>query len=81
LEHDRFYAGQLTHVWLWKDWSGHWYPKKEAGIDLVAEQRDGTLWAIQAKAYNPDYWVTRDDLLKFLAESRWRVPVTESTRT
>jgi HJR/Mrr/RecB family endonuclease len=24
----------------------------EAGIDLVAETRDGHLWAIQAKAYD-----------------------------
>ena len=41
LQHDPVYAGQLTHVWLWKNWPGRWYPKKEAGIDLVAEHRDG----------------------------------------
>jgi predicted helicase len=52
LEHDPFYASQLARVWLWKDWPGRWYPKKEAGIDLVAQHRDGTLWAIQAKAYD-----------------------------
>ena len=69
LEHDPVYAGQLTHVWLWKDWPGRWYPKKEAGIDLVAEHRDGTLWAIQAKAYKPDYWVTKEDMNSFLSES------------
>ena len=33
LEHDPVYAGQLARVWLWKDWPGRWYPKKEAGID------------------------------------------------
>jgi superfamily II DNA or RNA helicase len=69
LEHDPVYAGQLTRVWLWKDWPGRWYPKKEAGIDLVAEHRDGTLWAIQCKAYNPAYPVTKDDVDKFLSES------------
>lgn len=69
LEHDPVYAGQLTHVWLWKDWIGRWYPKKEAGIDLVAEHRDGTLWAIQAKAYGPAYWVTKGDVDTFLSES------------
>ena len=69
LQHDPVYAGQLTHVWLWKDWPGRWYPKKEAGIDLVAKHRDGTLWAIQAKAYGPAYSVTKHDVDKFLSES------------
>ncbi|WP_186244061.1 DEAD/DEAH box helicase [Mycobacterium simulans] len=69
LEHDPFYASQLAHVWLWKDWPGRWYPKKEAGIDLVAQHRDGTLWAIQAKAYDQAYAVTKHDVDKFLSES------------
>jgi superfamily II DNA or RNA helicase len=69
LEHDPFYADQLTRVWLWKDWPGRWYPKKEAGIDLVAQHRDGTLWAIQAKAYGQAYSVTKHDVDKFLSES------------
>jgi superfamily II DNA or RNA helicase len=69
LEHDPVYAGQLTRVWLWKDWPGRWYPKKEAGIDLVAEHRDGTLWAIQSKAYDPAYSVTKEGMNSFLSES------------
>ena len=69
LEHDPFYASQLARVWLWKDWPGRWYPKKEAGIDLVAEHRDGTLWAIQAKAYGPAHWVTKGNVDTFLSES------------
>jgi predicted helicase len=36
---------------------------------LVAEDRQGHLWAIQAKAYNPSYRVTKRDVNKFLAES------------
>ena len=69
LEHDPFYASQLARVWLWKDWPGRWYPKREAGIDLVAQHRDGSLWAIQAKAYNEAYSVTKHDVDKFLSES------------
>jgi len=61
LEHDPFYASQLARVWLWKDWPGRWYAKREGGIDLVAEHRDGTLWAIQAKACDPAYSVTKHD--------------------
>lgn len=69
LGHDPFYASQLARVWLWKDWPGRWYPKKEAGIDLVAQHCDGTLWAIQAKAYDEAYSVTKADVDKFLSES------------
>jgi superfamily II DNA or RNA helicase len=69
LQHDPVYAGQLTRVWLWRDWPGRWYPKKEAGIDLVAEHRDGTLWAIQSKAYDPAHSVTKEAMNSFLSES------------
>lgn len=39
------------------------------GIDLVAEDLDGRLWAIQAKAYKPENAVTKADVDKFLSES------------
>jgi superfamily II DNA or RNA helicase len=67
LKHDPVYARRLKHVWLWNDW-----PKKggpDAGIDLVAEDTDGKLWAIQAKAYDPAYSVTKKDVNTFLAEA------------
>ena len=67
LEHDPVYAGQLTRVWLWKDWPGRW--RVDAGIDLVAEHHDGTLWAIQCKAYDPAYSVTSHDVDTLLTES------------
>jgi predicted helicase len=54
-------------VWLWDEWPGWW--GKEAGIDLVAEDRDGKLWAVQAKAYDPKYRVTKSDIDTFLSES------------
>jgi hypothetical protein len=41
----------------------------DAGIDLVAKDHDGRLWAIQAKAYAPENAVTKADVDKFLAES------------
>ena len=53
--------------WLWKEWAGRW--GADAGIDLVAEDYDGRLWAIQAKAYAPDNTITKADVDKFLAES------------
>ena len=54
-------------MWLWKDWPDRW--GADAGIDLVARTRDGQLWAIQAKAYDPARTVTKADLDTFLSES------------
>ena len=60
LETDPIYAPQLKRVWLWKEWPGRW--GVDAGIDLVAEATDGKHWAIQAKAYAPDYWIKKSDV-------------------
>ena len=67
LENDPVYSHELKTVWLWKDWPGRW--GGDAGIDLVAEDRNGGLWAIQAKAYDPKYRVSKKDVDKFLSES------------
>nr|MBA3431759.1 restriction endonuclease [Actinomycetota bacterium] len=58
----------LEEVWLWKDWPGR-KGSRETGIDLVARAFDGRLWAIQAKAYHRDYYVTKQDLDSFLSAS------------
>ena len=68
LQNDPVYSHELKNVWLWKEWPDRW-KETEAGIDLVAEHQDGTLWAIQAKAYAEDYSVTKHDMDAFLAES------------
>src|SRR5271155_1381033 len=67
LANDPVYKHELRRVWLWSEWPGRW--GADAGIDLVAEDRNGHLWAIQAKAYDPAYRVTKRDVNKFLAES------------
>jgi superfamily II DNA or RNA helicase len=71
LENDPVYSHELKTVWLWNDWPGRW--GGDAGIDLVAEDRNGDLWAIQAKAYDPKYRVSKKDVDKFLAESGRKV--------
>jgi predicted helicase len=50
------------------------------GIDLVARTRDGQLWAVQAKAYDPSNTVTKADVDTFLSESSrsqfaYRLPI------
>jgi superfamily II DNA or RNA helicase len=67
LMNDPQYRTALRQVWLWDDWHGRW--SADAGIDLVAEDQAGRLWAIQAKAYDPHYGVTKADVDTFLSES------------
>jgi predicted helicase len=70
LTHAPEYQAQLRRVWLWDDWPDR--PSQDLGIDLMAEARSGDVWAIQAKAYAPDYSVTKRDLDSFLAASASR---------
>jgi superfamily II DNA or RNA helicase len=67
LTNDPTYKSTLRRVWLWDEWSGRW--GGDAGIDLVAEDYAGRLWAIQSKAYSPENAVTKADVDKFLSES------------
>src|SRR5258706_6120799 len=71
LENDPEYKRQLRHVWLWNDWPHRW--GRDKGIDLVAEDFDGKIWAIQAKAYAPQYSITKPDVDRFLSESSRKI--------
>jgi superfamily II DNA or RNA helicase len=64
---DPLYRRELERVWLWDEWPGRW--GADAGIDLVGKARDGGLWAIQAKAYDPRYRIKKSDVDTFLSES------------
>ena len=61
------YRERFKRVWLWQEWPDAWGP--DAGIDLVAEEDGGGLWAIQAKAYDPAYAIRKADVDSFLSES------------
>lgn len=67
LENDPYYRDTVRKVWLWDDWEHRW--GGDAGIDLVVEDSEGKLWAVQCKAYDPDRAVTKKDVDKFLSES------------
>ena len=67
LENAPEYAAKVEKVWLWDDWPGRW--AADAGIDLVARDRDGGLWAVQAKHYAPAYAIRKADVDSFLSES------------
>ncbi|MGZ6565222.1 MAG: restriction endonuclease [Solirubrobacteraceae bacterium] len=38
-------------------------------MDLVADERDGRLWAIQAKAYDASCAIKKSDVDSFLSQS------------
>jgi superfamily II DNA or RNA helicase len=67
LENDPVYKIELRRVWRWNDWPGRW--GADAGIDLVAKDQQDRLWAIQSKAYDSQYAVTKADVDSFLSES------------
>ena len=68
LTNDSRYKSLLRQLWLWKEWPDRW-SDAEAGIDLVAEDINGHLWAVQAKAYADGEPIPKRELNKFLAES------------
>ncbi|WNG83730.1 Helicase associated domain protein [Mycobacterium sp. ITM-2016-00316] len=68
LENDPYYAHELVRVDLWKD-SPHKWGTKDLGTDLIAVHRDGGLWSIQAKAYGPNYRITKRDVDSWLSDS------------
>jgi predicted helicase len=61
------YRRKFRRVSLWSEWPDAWAP--DAGIDLVAEEHEGGLWEIQAKAYAPGYSMKKADVDCFLRRS------------
>jgi len=57
----------LKKVWLWNDW-----PEKDAsdeGIDIIAENSDGELYAVQCKLYDEDHTISKSDVDSFFEKS------------
>jgi len=50
---DRYYSNRFVKVQKWKAWPGN-DGQPDTGIDMVAEERDGTLCAIQCKCHSVD---------------------------
>jgi superfamily II DNA or RNA helicase len=67
LENDPYYKQKFTKIWLWKNWPERWGSDK--GIDLIAQTTHGEIWAIQSKAYDESYYITKEDIDSFLSES------------
>ena len=58
---------RFSQVWLWKEWPGRDGP--DIGIDLVAEEEEGGLCAIQCKFFDPHRPVPKKDIDSFMSAS------------
>ena len=67
LETDPTFKDRYAKVWLWNDWPGR--RSGDIGIDLVAQNMDATLTAIQCKCYDPNSTLYEQNLATFLANS------------
>lgn len=67
LLNDELWSSLIRQVWLWDEWPNR--NTRDLGIDLVAEGFDGTLWAIQCKAYDPESSLKKSDIDSFLSAS------------
>ncbi|MDP9234979.1 MAG: DEAD/DEAH box helicase family protein [Actinomycetota bacterium] len=73
LENDLKYRDEFKKVWLWKDWPGR-DGRRDKGIDIVAQEHGGQLWAVQTKCYAADQSIRLasghgSDLNSFIADS------------
>ena len=67
LRNDPIWTRQIKNVWLWADWPNRHGP--DTGVDLVAEQYDGSLVAVQCKAYSESTPITKSSIDSFISAS------------
>ena len=58
---------RFSQVWMWNEWPGRDGP--DIGVDLVAEEREGGLCAIQCKFFDPHNPVPKKDIDSFMSAS------------
>ena len=67
LKEDPRYKGLLADVWLWDEWPGR--QEGDTGIDIVAKEQGGDLWAVQCKFYESENPLPKSGIDSFLATS------------
>ena len=67
LRTDPGYQDLYAEVWQWNEWPGR--RSGDIGVDLVAQNMDGGLTAIQCKCYDPNSTIYEQHLATFLANS------------
>jgi len=65
LQNDPIHSRDIKKVWLWDEWPDR--PGPDVGIDLVAELKDGTLVAVQAKCFDSERDIPKSELDSFIS--------------
>ena len=68
MENDPAWSKKVDKVWLWDDYPDKWQ-RQDLGTDLVFRDREGLIWAVQAKFYAEARRTTKSDLNSFLADT------------
>jgi predicted helicase len=61
-------SSQFKKVWMFSDWPKAW-SSTDIGTDLIAEDQDGKICAIQAKFYKKDGTIPKRDIDSFLSDT------------
>ena len=69
LSEDPLFVDRFKRVWQWHEWPSRPPGEPDTGIDLVAQERDGGVCAIQCKFYAPNTTISREDINSFLGAS------------
>ncbi|WP_028358281.1 DEAD/DEAH box helicase [Brackiella oedipodis] len=70
LRNEPFYQDLYAEVWTYGQWAAtQGLSKKDTGIDLVAQTREGEVHAIQCKNYGPNYSIKKADIDSFMTAS------------
>jgi len=73
-EIDPLYQNRFEKIWLWSEWPGRGNIP-DTGIDLVAQEREGGVCAIQCKFYQQGTSIGKDSIDSFVTASN-RKPFT-----
>jgi len=65
LQNDPIHSRDIKKVWLWDEWPDR--PGPDIGIDLVAELKDGSLLAVQAKCFDSERDIPKSELDSFIS--------------
>ena len=68
LEKDPEWSKRIDKVWLWDDYPDKWQ-RKDLGTDLVFRDKEGLIWAVQAKCYSEHRKVIKAHVDSFIADS------------
>lgn len=68
LENDPKWSKSVDKVWLWDEYPNKWQ-SQDLGTDLVFHDKDGLVWAVQAKCYSEHRSTTKGDMNSFLADT------------